>query len=1032
MERLDELLAHVWDHSPFYRETYAAQGIRRRDLPDVSLEDLPTISSADLLEHFDDAVTDGRLRRRELEAWMERDTRPSSLYLNEYLIVHSSGGHNYVPYTRGTWHRMTTAAARLLLPPRPSGKRPQRSAFFFRSDGHHVGPTSAQMASTLAHEVLRLSWFDPVEEIWARLNAFQPDRVHALASALSWLAEWTLQGKLRIVPRSVVVTGERLSPAMRAQVKEAWNADIYDLYAACESLCMAVRQPRAGEFRVLTDLNLLEVVDGANLRVKPGERGRVLLTSLIHTILPLIRFDLRDGAVPGAMGRGAETLVTLDGKTDDTVPVLLSDGGSGVIEVHELVQLELPGVEKLQIVAESPVAIEIRYQSPVDLDAQMDAAFRRLLTRKSAVVEQIKIRRVERILNSMQTFKLQRVVKPEQAMITPTSLTQHDGLGGVRKPVTSVDYGSSIRIAEIGSIDEAFGQIVSKYADHPAALDGDRQITYEELDRLAARVATDLLGRGFDASRPIALLCGHELEMLPLLLGTVRAGGFCMPLDPHLPARRLQAILTDTRPQMLLAGERQRSMAETLAESSVPVLCAENIDPPPMPARARSPSGPACLVYTSGSTGEGKGVVLSHGTILNRARRYGADYDLGPSDRIALLQSYSVNAGVREIFGALLAGATLALYDIHARGIERLSDWLNDTRVSILYAVPTLFRLFLETLAEETFPTVRVVRLGGEPIHSDDVTGFRKHFSARCWLVNGYAATETGTICQYVMDHATRIVAGRVPAGLPVPGAEVTLCDDQGNPAAVALGEIRVAGEMLAAGYWDSRNARVQPFDLPFATGDLGYRLPDGRIFLTGRRDLIVKVHGYRIHLNEIERAVSAVSGIVEAVAVHRPAPRGNSTIVVYYVASGGKALSAAELRRAVASVVPPAAIPTAFIRMAVLPRLPGGKVNRGSLPAQADRAAEPVVTDSGYASETEATLAQIWSEALNVPAVLRGTNFFDSGGDSVSVLMALSRITKEFRVELTIEEFFANAVLTELARTIDTRRARSLTERLN
>ena len=132
----------------------------------------------------------------------------------------------------------------------------------------------------------------------------------------------------------------------------------------------------------------------------------------------------------------------------------------------------------------------------------------------------------------------------------------------------------------------------------------------------------------------------------------------------------------------------------------------------------------------------------------------------------------------------------------------------------------------------------------------------------------------------------------------------MTISDEQGNAAAGALGEIRVAGKMLAAGYWDARQGRVQPFDLPFATGDLGYRLPDGRIFLLGRRDLIVKVHGYRIHLDEIERAISSVPGIVEAAAVARPAALGNTTVVVYYAAAGEDPGYEA-LRRAISSVVP-------------------------------------------------------------------------------------------------------------------------------
>jgi amino acid adenylation domain-containing protein len=1021
--RLGELLEHAWDHSPFYREIYAARGIRREDLSHVALDDLPPVSRADLMVRFDEAVTDPRLRVSALERWVEQDANPLNLYLDEYIIVYSTAPskiRSYVPYTRKTWRYMTATAAPMVLPLGHGMEAPLRSAFFFTTAGHFAGATSVSLASHSAHDLLRMSVLDPVEEVCARLNAFQPERVHSYASALTWLAEWTLQGKLRIAPRTVLVTGDRLSPAMRATVKEAWNPDIYDLYATHESFYMAVKRPADEEFQVFTDLNVLEVVDPANRMVAPGKLGRVLLTSLFHTTLPLIRHDLHDYAVLGKAGLGAETLARLDGKGVDAVPVRLANGSVGTLEVYDLARVELPGVAKMQFVAHSPVEVEIRYQSPQDLDAQIASAFRRLLDQKSATVEKVTVRRVERILNDLPTFKFRRVIEPDQATLAWQSLAEDGWHAPAREPGASAD---SFSADPAGSIDRRFEEIVAREPEHPAALDGDRQLTYGQLDGLAARVAGELLRHGFDASRPVAVFCAHQFELLPLILGIVRAGGFYLPLDSYLPTGRLRAILAETRPQFLLTCVGQRKEARALA-GDANVLCLEEMEaPPPKQASPASPDDPACLLYTSGSTGAPKGVLLSHRTIRERAARYAADYGLGQADRMALLHSYAVSAGVREIYGALLTGATLAFCDVRARGVAGLAQWLNDTRITVLYAVPTLFRSFLETLAEQRFPAVRVLRLGGESPHEDDMSGFRGHFSPRCRFANGYAASETDTICQYFMDHDTRIVAGRIPAGTPVAGVDVTISDEHGNAAVNAVGEIRVAGRMLAAGYWDARHGRVQPFDLPFATGDLGYRLPDGRIFLLGRRDLIVKVHGYRIHLDEIERAVSSVPGIVEAAAVARPAALGDTTVVVYYAAAGEDPGYAA-LRRAISSVVP-APVPTAFVRLPELPHLPGGKVNRSNLPALPGHSTAPPVADPGYASATEAALAHIWREALSVPAMGRGADFFDLGGDSISVFRVIGQIKEHFGVDLPVREFFAHSVLAELARAIDARRAR-------
>ena len=305
--RLRELLAWAWKRSPFYRAIYADHGIRQQDLSAIALEELPVVSKADLMVRFDEAVTDPRLTKGDLERWLRNDVDPLNLYLDEYILVHGSGGtkiYSYVPYTREAWRRISATTAPLLLPLDQGLASPIRTAFYFWTEGHYVGATSARLASQQAHEVMSLSVFDPVEEVCARLNAFQPERLNSYASTLAWLVEWSRQGRLRIAPRAVLASGERLTPPIRAAVRAAWNADIYDLYGACESVCMAVQRPGDEEYGVLTDLNLLEVVDGANRSVASGSRGRVLLTSFVNRTLPIIRFDLHDYAILGKAAMG--------------------------------------------------------------------------------------------------------------------------------------------------------------------------------------------------------------------------------------------------------------------------------------------------------------------------------------------------------------------------------------------------------------------------------------------------------------------------------------------------------------------------------------------------------------------------------------------------------------------------------------------------------------------------------------------------------------------------------------------------------
>lgn len=1021
-----KLLIHAWSNSLFYRQLYSDYGIREEDLSRISLEELPTITKLELMGRFDDAVTDPRLHKADVKNWVGQDTNPLNLYLNEYIIIHSSAGsgaYSYIPYTRQAWRYMTAAVAPFLLPSTVEMNLPVRSAFFYKSEGHFAGVTNAALASRAAHEVLRFSLLDPVEEIWARLNAFQPERIYSYASSMAWLAEWTLRGKLRIKPGSVIVSGDRLTPYVRSVIRDAWNADIYDLYAACESLYIGIQVPGSSDIRIFENLNILEVVDASNHTVMPGERGRVLLTNLYNTTLPLIRYDLSDNAVLGRGGKFVETLAKLDGRSYDSLPLQLTDGKVGVLETHELEQIELPGVEKVQFISRDLSDVEILYQSRQDLDAPLRQAFQDLLTQKSAIMHSVKVQRVECLYNDQVSSKFHKVLTLSNRAVELKSLvTENDRDFLPILPPPGGEGDTFPPLEQTGSLGQRFEWVVERYPDRYAISDGTRHFSYRELDLLSRRVAAQLLVQGFDVSRPVAVLSDHQIEFAPLVLGIVRAGGFYLPLDTNLPFNRLKALLAEAHPEYLLTTLNQKEFANRLAVEQIAVLCPEENQNSSETTQLPSPAldAPACLLYTSGTTGTPKGVVLSHKTILSRVERYSNDFHIKPEDRISFLQSYSVSAGIRDIYGAFLNAAVLVLYDIRSQGLALLANWLDRNQITIFYAVPSVFRLFLETLFDEKMRSVRIVRLGGESPRPQDVTGFRRHFSAGCWLANGYASTETDTISQFFIDQESQVVFDRVPAGFPVQGANVSLQDGSQKPVVDALGEICVDGNLLASGYWDAHSRKINPLKHPFPTGDLGYQLPDKRIFLSGRKDLVAKLHGYRIHLGEIEQEVRNVRGIADAVAILQRTPAGDEMVVVYYVLAGATQVSPAELRQAVALVLPGPAIPSAFTVLPKLPRLPGGKINRDML--QFVQEIEPVLPAAApvYQSETEERLARIWQDVLGVAEIDPTANFFELGGDSITLLRVLNRILAEFGVHLSFSDFFAYPVLAELSRKIE------------
>ncbi len=250
----------------------------------------------------------------------------------------------------------------------------------------------------------------------------------------------------------------------------------------------------------------------------------------------------------------------------------------------------------------------------------------------------------------------------------------------------------------------------------------------------------------------------------------------------------------------------------------------------------------------------------------------------------------------------------------------------------------------------------------------------------------------------------------------------VELIDPHGLPVTNAVGEITVAGDAVASGYWDPANRRVNPRPAgAFATGDLGYRLADGRIFLTGRRDFVVKLHGYRIDLREVERAISRVPGIGEAAAVVNRTQGGDPQLVVHYVTDDVEAVGTDKLQRAAAAVLPSSTVPVVFSPTGALPRLPGGKVNRNVLPNPApppNTASAPV-----YETPTEVLLAGIWTTVLGIETIPRDADFLTLGGDSIVALRIISGTRHALSVDVSPRDFFDHATVAKLARFLDEHR---------
>jgi amino acid adenylation domain-containing protein len=563
-----------------------------------------------------------------------------------------------------------------------------------------------------------------------------------------------------------------------------------------------------------------------------------------------------------------------------------------------------------------------------------------------------------------------------------------------------------------------------------------RTLTYAELDRAADRVARVLRAPRPAGEERVALLFEHDAPMIVGILGALKAGKTYVPLDPLYPHERVAFILEDSGASAILTNGANLARARELAGGRLPVV---DVDAPePAGAGAASaeadpvhPGSAAYILYTSGSTGRPKGVVQSHRNVLHHIRVYTNNLHISADDTLTLLSSYTFDAAVMAIYGALLNGATLCPFDWREDAAMGIAGWIREEGITLYHSTPTVYRSLVEGLGEaEVFPRVRLVVLGGEEVQARDVERFREHFPRGCVLVNGLGPTESTVTLQNFLDHDTPAERTSVSMGYPVEDTEVVLRNEVGEQVAVhGVGEIVIRSPHVALGYWGRPELTAAAFPADgeeggrrsYRTGDLGRLLPDGGIEYVGRRDFQVKIRGHRVEVGEIEVQLREVGRVREAVVVAREQGPGDRALVAYLVpGEGAQAPDAAALRARLAERLPGYMVPAAFVVLERLPLTPSGKVDRQALPAPERTAADPEAFTAPRTVVEEA-LCRIWEAVLQVERVGIHDNFFELGGHSLLAMQVVSRLRQVLEVEVAVVELFARPVLADFACALET-----------
>jgi len=568
-----------------------------------------------------------------------------------------------------------------------------------------------------------------------------------------------------------------------------------------------------------------------------------------------------------------------------------------------------------------------------------------------------------------------------------------------------------------GTIGFRLSTIADRLYGKVALAERNARVTFGQLDMAATAIARGIQIAGSDRPGFVGLLFESKVPAVKAIFGAARCGRAYVPLDAGDPDERLRFILQDSEPFALLTEAPLLDRARALAPAGCAVIDLAHLE-------SGGESGvlpvvtadmPAYMFYTSGSTGQPKGVGQTHRNLQFFADAYAKTLRIEAADRLSLLYSLSFGAANMDIFGGLFNGAKLCAYDMRHDGIPLLADWLDHEQITVLHAVPTVFReLFSSLGSDRKFTHLRAIDLGGEALFDSDVELFRRHTIEGCIFVNHLAATEAHVIAQHVIEHrGPRPSAGILPAGRPPHGLRVLIQRDDGSEANTdETGAIVVSSPHVSPGYWHRPELNATAFCADpaapgwrrYFTGDLGRIDGEGNLHFLGRRGSRVKIRGHTVELTEVEAALAACPGVtkVAVLALNGEPHSEPDRLVACLALSQDTERNPLLLRRLLARRLPSYMLPSAFLFMDALPLTASGKIDRKALAtmepppetAQA-REIEPPADD------LERAIAGIFQQMLKLSPIGRGDDFFLLGGDSLSVVELQTRLRDTFGVGL-------------------------------
>jgi amino acid adenylation domain-containing protein len=565
-------------------------------------------------------------------------------------------------------------------------------------------------------------------------------------------------------------------------------------------------------------------------------------------------------------------------------------------------------------------------------------------------------------------------------------------------------------------VHELFAQQAERTPGEVAVIFEETQLNYRELNERANDLAHRLRTLGVGPEQVVGVMLERSIEMVVAVLGVMKTGGAYLPLDPTYPEERLQFIINDAKPTVILTTDDTDQ-----SHGSDPDLI-----------RGFDPSNPCYLIYTSGSTGKPKAVVMPHRGAVNLI-----NYQIQSSGRrLRTLQfaPLSFDVSFQEIFSTLCAGGSLVLLREDARrDAGELLRVITEQRVERLFLpFVALQHLAEEADRQENVPSsLRQIITAGEQLKiTPHITRLFQRLDG-CTLDNHYGPTEAHLVTMWRLEGDAGSWPKLPPIGKPITSAQVYVLDDALEPVPIGVrGELFIGGAQVARGYLNRPDQTAERFiPDPFShdggarlyrTGDLVRYNANGVLEYLGRRDLQVKVRGFRVEVGEIEAVLKQHRLVKQAVVTVWEDDAGRKRLVAYIIAAQTSAPPAREeLRRHLKDKLPEYMIPSLFLLLDTVPLTGSGKIDRRALPAPDAERATLAEAFLAPRSGVEEMLASIWSDVLGVRAGIND-NFFELGGHSLLATQVMSRVREAFGIEIALRSLFEQPTVGELAETVE------------